>query len=74
MEGGGDTYTVRTDGDPGKFQYRDLRFLLGTEISTWQRASILLETGVTFNRRFRVEGQEARNLDNAFFLRAGARF
>lgn len=74
LEGGGDTYTIRFNGDPDEFQYRDYRAFIGTEIATWDRASILAETGVTFNRRFRLNEQESRNLDNAFFLRAGVRF
>jgi hypothetical protein len=74
FEGGGDTYTIRIAGDADKFQYRDLRGFVGAEIATWDRASILVETGYVFYRRFRLEDHESRNLDDAFFLRAGVRF
>ena len=74
VEGGGDTYTIRTNGDPEEFQYRDYRIFTGTEIATWDRASVLLETGYVFNRRFRLEKQHDRNIDDGFFLRAGVRF
>lgn len=74
VEGGGDTYMIRTAGVPEKFQYRDYRLFTGSEIATWDRASVLLETGYVFNRRFRLQNQEDRNIDDGFFLRAGVRF
>jgi hypothetical protein len=74
IEGGGDTYTIHVNSDPEKFQYRDYRFFTGTEVATWERASVFLETGFVFNRRFRAENQNDRNIDSAFFLRLGLRF
>jgi hypothetical protein len=71
---GGDTYLIRTDGIEEKFQYRDFRVFSGTEIATWDRASIFLESGYVFNRRFRLGIQEDRNIDNAFYVRLGMRF
>jgi len=74
LEGDGDTYTIRTNGEVERMQYRDYRLFSGTEIATWERASVFLETGYSFNRRIRTQLQEDRNLDNAFYLRMGLRF
>ena len=74
FEGGGDTYAIRIAGATDEFQYRDYRGFVGVEIATWDRASILAETGYAFNRRLRLEHHESRNIDDCFFLRAGVRF
>jgi hypothetical protein len=74
LEGGGDTYTIKSLGERAQFQYRDLRFLVGGEFAATKRASLLLEAGYAFNRRIRVDNQEDRNLSNGLFARIGARF
>jgi hypothetical protein len=74
LEGGGDTWEIHQDDQTGRFQYRDLRFYVGSEISTWKRASFFVETGLAFNRRVRVSFEEDRNLGTAYFLRLGTKF
>ena len=74
VEGGGDTYLIRSYGENVKLQYRDYRFLVGAEFAAFRRASFLLEAGYAFNRRIRIENQDDRNLDPGLFARFGARF
>lgn len=78
IERGGDTYNLRTpvagtfvDED---FEYRDVRFLLGTQYDAWKYASVFLEAGVSFARKFRFDYQPEADVDPAFVLRVGARF
>jgi hypothetical protein len=78
LERGGDTWNLRSpfagsfiDED---FEYRDVRFLLGTQYDAWKYASVFLETGVSFARKFRFDFQPQADIEPAFVLRVGARF
>ena len=73
-ERGGDTYNIRTGFDSEDFEYRDRRFMLGTQIDYWSRASIVAELGVSFYRRFRFDIQTDADINSAFFMRLGTRF
>jgi len=73
FEGGGDTYQTTYQDQSQMLQYRDLRIALGADIAV-RRFRLFGELGYAFNRRVRLELQEDRNLDGAFFLRAGTRF
>lgn len=78
FERGGDTYSIRTELPTGftneKFQYRDYRFMLGTEVTAWERVAMLVELGVAFDRLFRFEYQSQWDINAGFLVRAGVRF
>ncbi|QDU62486.1 hypothetical protein Pan216_33530 [Planctomycetes bacterium Pan216] len=73
IERGGDTWNIRSFGVNEDFEYRDLRWLLGSEFSI-SKFRFFGEAGVTFSRLFRFDNQPQTDIKPAFIFQVGSRF
>lgn len=75
VERGGDTWGIRSFASENElFQYRDLRWFLGTEFELMQRFNVFMEFGMTFTRLMRFQLQQDVDVNSAFAFHMGTRF